>query len=1085
MTLEEAKQHALDLLIEFERTHDPRIPPRAVAAYRDLIATVPRQDPDRATCLSHLGIALLRLSELNHDLAALQEAADACREAAALTRPGHPDYPVQQYNAAQFLTRLFHLTADPALLPEAAQAARNALHAVGTDRPDHADTLFSLGETLQLSYEWRGLLPDLRLAVTAFQAALSSHPPGSSSHALCRNRLCVALRLIYERTDDLNALRDSVEAGRRAVEATPPGDPNHARFQVNLGNALRALYERSTDAELLRETLEIARGAVAAFPEGDADRAIALNVLAITLRLEYERTGELLRLREAVEAGRDAIDAVRPPSPHLATYKMNLVGHLRILADRTHDRAVAREAVLLGRGVLGAFAPDDPERARAQSIVSEALVALAMLEADVGTMLEAVRAADEACDGTPYDHPAYVERLTSLVGALMVLYRRTGVRQFLDRAVHSASNAVASTPPAHPARAGVLTNLCQALRESARVGVPGLDLTQAERFAREAVEATPPAHPRRAVLLSNLGDILTLLGEQTGDPATARECVSVYAVATRMTVASPTERVRAGQRAARAALAVGHRNQAMALVETAVGLVPQMMVRDVERASRESRLRALHGLAAAAAAAAISTGRFDRAVELLEQTRGLVLASTLDTRGDLTELRSRAPDLAAPFDELRRSVNALDHESTAVGDTLSAEELGARLRTLGAMRDRLNQEWDRLLAEIRRRDGLTRFLQPAPIAELREQAGHGPIVYLTVHDRHGHALIVRDDPGDPVHALALPPGATESAVAEQVSAFREARTTAADRGRPARERRAAQQRMLDVLGWTWDTITEPVLRHLGHTSAHRAPGPWPRIWWCPVGPVALLPLHAAGRHTDRSTADSVMDRVISSYTPTIRALAHVRGLPRPRSSSAAVVAVPDAPECPLLDSAVVEADAVRALVRDAVVLPPPGARTDRDSVVRALRQHGIIHLACHGVADWNDPARSRLILHDHLTQPLTLHAITQLHLESAELAYLSACSTTDGNPLQVDESTQLTAAFQLAGFRNVIGTLWPISDRSAAAVARDVYTVLTNDGTTPPALDTVAEALHRATHNQRDRTPALPSRWAAYIHYGV
>ncbi|MCD9880345.1 DUF6185 family protein [Streptomyces guryensis] len=68
------------------------------------------------------------------------------------------------------------------------------------------------------------------------------------------------------------------------------------------------------------------------------------------------------------------------------------------------------------------------------------------------------------------------------------------------------------------------------------------------------------------------------------------------------------------------------------------------------------------------------------------------------------------------------------------------------------------------------------------------------------------------------------------------------------------------QKLLEVLGWIQDTITEPVLRHLGHTTAPPAHRPWPRMWWCPVGPIALLPLHAAGHHTASSRADSVMDR---------------------------------------------------------------------------------------------------------------------------------------------------------------------------------------------------------------------------------
>jgi len=1086
VTLEEAKQRALDLLVEYEHARNPQTLLRAIAIYRQLRDALSRQDPDCSACLSNLGVALLRLFELNNDETVLQEAARACHEAARAARPQDPEYVGYQFNASQLLTQLFEQTGNPAYLPDAAQVARNAFGAIRPDDPEHATMWVSLGDTLKTAYEWLGELSDLKTAIAAFQSAMNDRAPGSRGHAACQIRLCVALRKLYERTDDVDALREAVEVGRQAVAVTPIGDSEYAGFRLNLGNALRALYERTADVEALREALEIARAAVAAFPDGDPTRAIALNVLAGMLRLEYERAGELPVLRQAVEIQRDAVAAVQPPFLHRATYKMDLAVYVRMLAERTHDRTLAREAVLVGREAITGFAENDPERSVALCVLSQALIIHGELEDDRGALLEAVNIADDARDATPQDHPAYVEHLTTLIRALMEAYNRTKTRQFLDRALRAASDAAASVAPDEPDRAKILTNLSQVLDAAARAGLPGLDLAQAERFARDAVEATAPGHPQRADLLTNLGVVLALKAKQTGDPATSRECVSVYAAAARMDSASPTVRIKAAQRATAQALLAGQRNQAMALAEIAVELTPQMIVRDVERADREHRLRDAYGLASTTAAAAIAVGRPDRAIEMLEQTRGLVLASTLETRGNLTDLHAIAPDLALPFDELRRAVNALDHESTAaIGSTLPTEELGARLRKLAATRERLSREWDQLLDRIRQRDGLERFLQPPPIEELCEQAAPGPIVYLTVHENQGHALVVRDDPGNRVNALALPPEVTASAVVTKVFAFRAAQKTAADQDRPARERRAAQLLMLDVLGWTWDNIAEPVLRHLGHTAAPPDHEPAPRIWWCPVGLFAFLPLHAAGRHTDGSRADSVMDRVISSYTPSIRALAHVREQPPRAASSAVVVAVPDAPESPPLGSALLEARTVREFIPDAAVLPHPGAETDRDSVIEALRQHAIAHLACHGVADWSDPARSRLILHDHLTRPLTLHDITQLHLESAQLAYLSACSTTDANALQIDESTQLTAAFQLAGYRNVIGTLWPINDQTAAAVAHDVYAVLTGGGTTQPTLDTVAAALHQATRHQRDCTPAVPTRWAAYVHYGV
>jgi CHAT domain-containing protein len=61
----------------------------------------------------------------------------------------------------------------------------------------------------------------------------------------------------------------------------------------------------------------------------------------------------------------------------------------------------------------------------------------------------------------------------------------------------------------------------------------------------------------------------------------------------------------------------------------------------------------------------------------------------------------------------------------------------------------------------------------------------------------------------------------------------------------------------------------------------------------------------------------------------------------------------------------------------------------------------------------------------------------------------------------------------------VIATLWPIGDRTAAALADDIYTALADPNTDP------ARALHTATRRLRDshhgHNPAL---WAAHIHAG-
>jgi len=137
----------------------------------------------------------------------------------------------------------------------------------------------------------------------------------------------------------------------------------------------------------------------------------------------------------------------------------------------------------------------------------------------------------------------------------------------------------------------------------------------------------------------------------------------------------------------------------------------------------------------------------------------------------------------------------------------------------------------------------------------------------------------------------------------------------------------------------------------------------------------------------------------------------------------------------------------------------------------------------HGQTDQDDPSRSHLVLPDHKTAPLTVTDIADLHLNSG-LAFLSACETTLAKIDFADEALHLTGAFHLAGYRHVIGTLWPISDYDASAFATDFYTHLTADGTCPPNLDHCAIAAHHATRRLRERYPAAPTAWAGYIHTG-
>jgi len=347
---------------------------------------------------------------------------------------------------------------------------------------------------------------------------------------------------------------------------------------------------------------------------------------------------------------------------------------------------------------------------------------------------------------------------------------------------------------------------------------------------------------------------------------------------------------------------------------------------------------------------------------------------------------------------------------------------------------------------------------------------------------------------------------SHSKLAGQVSAFQLALEEIPNAASAA-QRVQAQAKLSEILEWLWDVAAGPVLEALGY---HDQPSPdagWPRVWWVPGGLLNLLPLHAAGYHADNGRR-TVMDRVISSYTPTLRALRHARQQAQQGADagSALIVSMPTTPGLPHgapLHGALIETAALAARLPDSVLLVEQDSRNSpgpvqrptprnvlaslptRANVLANLPGRRIVHFSCHGFSDPVDPSRSMLLLHDYDRAPLTAASLMSVNLHSAGLAYLAACSTGRAGPAELaDEAIHLTTAFQVAGFPHVIGTLWAIDDLSAAEVTKAFYSHL---AVGPGSVDTTrsAHALHYAVRAMRDSYPHTPFLWAAYLHSGA
>jgi CHAT domain-containing protein len=187
-------------------------------------------------------------------------------------------------------------------------------------------------------------------------------------------------------------------------------------------------------------------------------------------------------------------------------------------------------------------------------------------------------------------------------------------------------------------------------------------------------------------------------------------------------------------------------------------------------------------------------------------------------------------------------------------------------------------------------------------------------------------------------------------------------------------------------------------------------------------------------------------------------------------SAPLIVAVPDAAGGTPLPAARREADRVtRHLGGHADRLVGEAATVA--AVKAALPAATWAHLACHAVTDRDRPSDSRLELADGPLRVRDLAVST-----GAGMAYLSACATVRGARGLPDENLHICSAFQLAGFRTVIGTLWPVPDGVAAHAAELTYGRL--------ATHSSAEAVAATMADLRLRYPEQPSAWAGFVHVG-
>ena len=634
---------------------------------------------------------------------------------------------------------------------------------------------------------------------------------------------------------------------QRAVDVTAPGHLILPAYLTNLGRALGARFERAGDAADLDAAIRAGMQAVAATAPGHPDLPGMLSILGADLLRRFEQAGDAADLDAAIRAGMQAVGATPPDHPNLGMYLSNLGNALGARFEHAGDAADLDAAIRAGMQAVDVTAPGRPDHLPGTlSNLGAHLLRRFEHAGDAADLDAAIRAGMLAVGATPPGHPNLGMYLSNLGNSVRTRFEHAGDAADLDTAIGAEQQAVAATPPGQHYLAAMLSNLANALFGRFERAGDAADLDAAIGAGQQAVAATPPGHPNQAAYLSNLGNTLNTRFERTGDTADLDAAIDSWQRASRVPTGTSSARLAAARSWGAAAADAGRTRAAADAYAAAVGLLPAVAWHGLDRATREEQLAQWAGLAADAAACAVLDARPELAVELLEQDRSVLWSQVLNLRTDLTRLAEKAPDLAGRLDTIRAILDSPVPEATPPlsqpADDNPPPGTTARQQDAVELRRRKAREWDEILAQVRVLEGFEHFLAATPYAELAAAAADGPVVIVNA-SRHGcHALIV-DSGSEHTHVINLPAMSLDAAADHANRMLRALEGTGQIRAFLDREN--DRKAILDVLDWLWDVLATPVLVALGHTSTPVTGRPWPRVWWCPTGPLTVLPIHAA------------------------------------------------------------------------------------------------------------------------------------------------------------------------------------------------------------------------------------------------
>ena len=859
------------------------------------------------------------------------------------------------------------------------------------------------------------------------------------------------------------------EALLRVEQARGSDDPSVASFANNLGVAMYRAGDLAAARARYEQALRIREKA---FGASDATLVIPLNNLGSVLEELDDHAGA----RAAFERARDIAETTLRPDHPLRAESLHSLAHLlRAQGDPAGARPLIERSLELREKVLGR---DHPALVDDLTLLGEIRADLGDAAAGAKLLERAVRTAEQALGA---EHPAVATPLLALGRLKLDTKDHAAALPLLERSLAIRERALG---PDHIELAEVLDALAEAHRRAGRPDEARSLLDRALAIRRHHLGARHPDLIGSLVLVAALQ---ADTGDRTSAFATALEAEAIAREHFRLAIRTLGER------------------QALLYTRTrAWGLDLALSLLSGGARPDPAKLRE--------AIDAVFRSRSLVLDEMARRQRSVVRTEDEELRAlarELTRARSRLAYLAVRGPSGER----LDHYRKLLEGARAEKEAAERALAERSVSFREEQARDRAGLEV------VRAALPSGSA-LLSYARYGDHEHGSVPSYA--AFVVSPQGGERLFALGRADRIDALVSRWRAELLKEGRSGGRSRRRNLASYRSAGEALRRTV---WDPVA-PALA--GARTVYVTPDGTlglVSLISLPSGPDRYLAEMGPTLHVLPAERDLVADGTPSGRgllvagDPDFQRAASDPRLARTAASGRRVERARVERDCdsplslkfrPLPHSAQ-EVTEIATLWRDlepgdgdAVTLSR-GAATEA-AVRRLAPGRRIVHLATHGFflpgqcGNGTSPASSEALLRSGLALAgasqraastrgqedgvLTAEEAASLDLAGVEWAVLSGCDTGMGDVEERDGVFGLRRAFQIAGARVVIMSLWPVDDESAHLFMRGLYTARFASGqSTPEAVRSASLEVLRARRARGESEH--PFYWAAFVAAGL